>query len=213
VKMQSLGISKGFTLIELLVVIAIIAILSALLLPTLARAKEGGRRSHCMNNLHQIGMGIELYRQDHEGQPPLCLVNPGRKTFGYKGGNREYLEIGYISNTNSFICLSDRTQGHIPIDLGWEYFGDFTTSYAHHLGPWQQERPDGQRWLKDQIKRWGSRFIVAACPWHRHLFSGWTGKEPKFDRKTNIKDIALRFDGSIDSFSWPAKNWEEEPYR
>ena len=108
-KMQSLGIFKGFTLIELLVVIAIIAILSALLLPTLARAKEGGRRSHCMNNLHQIGMGIELYRQDHEGRPPLYLVNPGRKTFGYKGGNREYLEKGYISNTNSFICLSDRT--------------------------------------------------------------------------------------------------------
>ena len=74
-KMQSLGIFKGFTLIELLVVIAIIAILSALLLPTLARAKVGGRRSHCMNNLHQIGMGIELYRQDHEGRPPLYLVN------------------------------------------------------------------------------------------------------------------------------------------
>ena len=51
-----------YRLIELLVVIAIIAILSALLLPALARAKEGGRRSHCMNNLHQIGMGIELYR-------------------------------------------------------------------------------------------------------------------------------------------------------
>ena len=104
-KMQSLVISKGFTLIELLVVIAIIAILSALLLPTLARAKEGGRRSHCMNNLHQIGMGIELYRQDHEGRPPLYLVNPGRKTFGYKGGNRDiWRKVTFQTQTRLSAC-------------------------------------------------------------------------------------------------------------
>jgi prepilin-type N-terminal cleavage/methylation domain-containing protein len=82
---------NGFTLIELLVVIAIIAILGSMLLPTLARAKEGGRRTHCTNNLRQIGLGIQLYRDDNNDQPPLYLVNPGKNS-GYPGGNTNYLE-------------------------------------------------------------------------------------------------------------------------
>jgi len=210
--------AAGFTLIELLVVIAIIGILAAMLFPTLHRAHESGRRSHCMNNLRQIGLGIQLYRQDYEDRPPLYLVNPGSDTYGFRGGNTEYLEKKeYLGSTNSFICRSDRTGGSIPIDLGWEYFGyassnKFTTSYAYHTGAWQQTTPEGKAWLTDQIKRWKARFIVAACPWHRHLYSGWTTAVPSFRRSTNIKDVALRYDGSVDSFRWPAKNWEEEPY-
>jgi prepilin-type N-terminal cleavage/methylation domain-containing protein len=206
----------GFTLIELLVVIAIIAILASMLLPTLARIKENGRRAYCTNNLRQIGLGIQLYRDDNNERPPLYLVNPGRNS-GFPGGNTNYLEKGYVPNTNSFICLSDRTRGHIPIDLNWEYFGkagDFTTSYAYHMGPLQQTTPDGRKWLADQIQRWNARFIVAACPWHRHLFQGWlkTNTSGWGSRQTRIKDLALRYDGSVDSFVWPALNWEEEPY-
>ncbi|HXS69498.1 MAG TPA: DUF1559 domain-containing protein [Candidatus Polarisedimenticolia bacterium] len=55
----------GFTLIELLVVIAIIAILAAMLLPVLASAKEKGRRAQCVNNLHQIGVAIQMYVGDN----------------------------------------------------------------------------------------------------------------------------------------------------
>jgi len=56
---------KGFTLIELLVVIAIIGIIASLLIPAVGKAREGGRRSACVNNLRQIGMGMSMYLDEH----------------------------------------------------------------------------------------------------------------------------------------------------
>ncbi|MBL9137400.1 MAG: type II secretion system protein [Verrucomicrobiales bacterium] len=209
---------SAFTLIELLVVIAIIAILASLLTPTLARSKEMGRRTHCTGNMRQVGLGIKMYQDDNNDRPPLFLVYPGKNS-GFNSITTiasNYLEgPQYLGTTNVFICASDRTRGRIPIDLGWEYFGgvgDFTTSYAYHMGAPQQLDAAGRQWLQNQLNRWGSRFIVAACPWHRHLFSGWLGKKAVFSQKTNIRDLALRQDGAVDSFFWPVNNWEEEPY-
>ncbi|MEK7676558.1 MAG: type II secretion system protein [Verrucomicrobiota bacterium] len=92
---------RGFTLIELLVVIAIIAILASLLLPALGKARERSRRTSCLNNGRQMGLGSQLYADEDDKGALAGVAN-------YADDDLNWLFPRYVSNLRSFICPSTR---------------------------------------------------------------------------------------------------------
>jgi prepilin-type N-terminal cleavage/methylation domain-containing protein len=139
--------TEAFTLIELLVVIAIIAILAAMLLPSLARAKEQARRTQCTNNNRQIGLGWTMYAEDNRDTYP---VTSGWGDFGGQRGKPTsttqwlvpYFGINtdrtnrpinqYVSAVESWHCPSDKGDpNYAALNCFVEYGNSYCTQWAY----------------------------------------------------------------------------------
>jgi prepilin-type N-terminal cleavage/methylation domain-containing protein/prepilin-type processing-associated H-X9-DG protein len=94
---------RGFTLVELLVAVAIMAILAALLLPSLARGKSSAQRARCVSNLRQLGLASQMYWDDNNG---TCFRYGGGST----NGGRLYW-FGWLATGSEGHRVFDARQG------------------------------------------------------------------------------------------------------
>lgn len=125
---------RGFTLIELLVVIAIIAILSSILFPVFAQAREKARQSVCLSNLRQVGLAMMLYAQDYdEAMPNAQWIGPAAfpPNWSFGPSSRDLLEP-YVKNNDVFICPSDTELSAMLVRSTGKPFG---LSYQFHGNP------------------------------------------------------------------------------
>lgn len=134
---QAPGLAKpwwafAFTLLELLIVISLIAALAALLLPLLGRAQEAGRAAACLGNLHQIGLGLQLYVQDNANHLPVMRDRSLTTTNDLP--SPDLVLSNYLGNVRVLRCPSDRQNLFQTTGSSYSWNSLLNGQDADHLG-------------------------------------------------------------------------------
>lgn len=152
----------GFTLLELLAVVGILALLAAILFPVFALSRRAALRTTCVSNLRQVGLAVNMYRQDNEELPP------------YLSAAR-----AYIKEDRLFLCPRDQKKGqhdpsgsvgnafrlegnyYLPSGVSYTYVPNW--AIARQLGWWEPGPPYGDG-------KWYDLTPLSECHWHWATF-------------------------------------------
>jgi prepilin-type N-terminal cleavage/methylation domain-containing protein len=203
---------EGFTLVELLVVIGVIAVLIAILLPVLSRARAQANRAVCLSNIRQLGVGILMYCNDNDGYFPTCAR---AEEIAYEQMSSDWVwwqanrdingsaianYVGGGENLKTVLrCPSDDPASHglaLGIAPGQ---GPYLYSYNMNIALANNVRGGGY-WTK--ITRWRApaRKIMLTEAWEKYTSPYWTSLTPLTQRHGTVR-FRRHFPGNLTLFA------------